>query len=51
MLDMIGVNNRLHLGMIKLEDGRKTPHAWLTCEGHLLTPGIKPASGVILAVF
>lgn len=48
LLDLIGVNNQLHLGMCKLLDDRKVPHAWLSSGERLLTPGISPGVGVYL---
>jgi hypothetical protein len=48
LLDLIGINNQLHLGMCKFLDGRKVPHAWLTSGERLLTPGISPGVGVYL---
>lgn len=48
LLDLIGVDNQLHLGMCKFLDGRKVPHAWLTSGERLLTPGISPGLGVYL---
>ena len=51
LLDLIGVENELHLGMSKFSDGRKVPHAWLVepSSGRLLTPGLSPDAGVPLA--
>ena len=50
LLDLIGVSNELHLGMGKLRDGRKVPHAWLveSGSGRLLTPGLASSDGVQL---
>lgn len=48
LLDLIGVNNQLHLGMCKSLDGRKVPHAWLTSGERLLTPGISLGAGIHL---
>lgn len=48
LLNLIGVNNQLHLGMCKSLDGRMVPHAWLTSGERLLTPGISPGVGVYL---
>ena len=49
LLDLIGVNNQLHLGMCKYQGDRKVPHAWLACGEQLLTPGINLGGGVYLA--
>ena len=50
LLDLIGVDNELHLGMSKFANGRKVPHAWLIkpSSGHFLTPGFAPHGGVPL---
>lgn len=50
LLDLIGVANDLHLGMSKVGDGRKIPHAWLQdpLTGRLLTPGLSPGGGAAL---
>lgn len=50
LLDLIDVANELHLGMSKLSDGRKEPHAWLVepSSGCLFTSGLPPNSGVPL---
>ena len=44
LLDLIGVDNELHLGMSKFSNGCKIPHAWLakSNNGKLLTPGLTP---------
>jgi len=53
LLDLIGVENDLHLGMSAFSDGRKVPHAWLSDPrtGRLLTPGLTPGCGVPLTQF
>jgi hypothetical protein len=50
LLDLIGVANELHLGMGKVADGRRIPHAWLRdpVSGRLLTPGFSPGAGAVL---
>lgn len=50
LLDLIDVANELHLGMNKLNDGRKEPHAWLVepNSGCLFTSGLPCNSGVSL---
>jgi hypothetical protein len=50
LLDLIGVANELHLGMGKVANGRRIPHAWLSdpVSGRLLTPGLSPGSGAVL---
>ena len=50
LLDLIDVANELHLGMNKLNDGRKEPHAWLVepNSGCLFTSGLPCNSGVPL---
>ena len=50
LLDLIDVANELHLGMNKLNDGRKEPHAWLVepNSGCLFTSGLPRNSGVPL---
>ena len=50
LLDLIGVENELHLGMSKFSDGRKVPHAWLVepSSGRLFTPGLTAKAGVPL---
>ena len=52
LFDLIGVANELHLGMSKLSDGRKVPHAWLMdpSNGRTFTPGLIPRAGVPLTV-
>jgi hypothetical protein len=42
LLDGIGVANELHLGINRMADGRKVPHAWLKdpASGRLFTPGL-----------
>lgn len=53
LLDLIGVDNELHLEMSKFEDGRKVPHAWLRDPhtGRLFTPGLTPGAGAPLTHF
>lgn len=53
LLDLIGVENALYLGMSKFSDGRKVPHAWLSDPrtGRLLTPGLTPGGGAPLTQF
>lgn len=53
MLDLCGVDNELHLGMTKFEDGSKVPHAWLSDPrtGCCLTPGVAPGGGAPLTRF
>lgn len=50
LLDLAGIANELHLGMVKHADGRKVPHAWLRDprSGQLFTPGLNPATGAAL---
>ena len=50
LLDLIGVDNELHLGMSKFTNGRKVPHAWLVkpSSGQRLTPGLTPTGGAPL---
>ena len=50
LLDIIGIDNELHLGMSRLSKEQKVPHAWLVepTSGIMLTPGIKPGDGVPL---
>ena len=53
LLDWMGVDNELHLGMSKFSDGRKVPHAWLRDPqtGRLYTPGLSPGAGAPLTQF
>ena len=50
LLDLVGMDNELHLGMSKFSDGRKVPHAWLVepSSGRLITPGLAPNEGIPL---
>jgi hypothetical protein len=45
LLDLIGVSNQIHLGMCKLVNGHKIPHAWLTVDQNFLTPGLSSRGG------
>ena len=37
---MLGAHNELHIGMTVDNNHHKIPHAWLTSEDKILTPGI-----------
>ena len=53
LLDGIGVANELHLGMNRVADGRRVPHAWLRdpASGRLFTPGLSDGAGAPLTHF
>jgi hypothetical protein len=45
LLDLIGVPNQLHLGMNRLTNSSRIPHAWLSMAGRELSPGLEGEGG------
>ena len=51
ILDMLGAHNELHIGMTVDNNSHKIPHAWLTCEDTILTPGINKQTDCHILTF